>query len=104
MKLNKFSRVEHLQEPIYAMFEDEPNLENGVLYIVDDPHYIEYNCPCGCGNVVMIPYWKPNEDKEKDGWALTEKDEMVTLSPSIFSKSWPCKSHYFIRDNCISWC
>jgi hypothetical protein len=28
----------------------------------------------------------------------------VTLSPSVHSTGFPCRSHYFIRNNRIDWC
>ena len=100
----KFDRVEHLEEPIYAMLPNEPQLEDDVIYIVTDPQYIEYNCPCGCGNVVMIPYFSTEKPADRYGWTMREGIEGVTLSPSVFSKDWPCRSHYFIQNNRICWC
>ena len=104
MRREQFDRVQHLDEPIYAMLPDEPSLEDGVLYVVDAPHYVEYNCPCGCGNVVMIPYYTSEPEKGDYGWGLTEQEGKISLYPSVFSTAWPCKSHYFIRDNRIVWC
>lgn len=101
MRREHFERVEHISEPVYSMLPGEPPLENDVLYIVDGPQYVEYNCPCGCGNVVMIPYYKPQEAKKEWGWTMREEAGRVTLSPSVYSTSWPCRSHYFIRENKI---
>jgi hypothetical protein len=104
MRRTLFDRVKHLEDPIYSMLPGEPTLEDGVLYVVDGPHYVEYNCPCGCGNVVMIPYFKDMADRGDYGWGMTEHDGKVSLTPSVFSSSWPCRSHYFIRQNRIEWC
>lgn len=103
MRRNSFDEVRHIPEPIYAMLPEEPSLEDGVLYIVDGPQYAEYNCPCGCGAVIMIPYFTPGTKGNQYGWELSEKDGKATLSPSVYSKL-ACGSHYFIRQNRIDWC
>ena len=102
MKRLKFDEVRHIQEPLYPWFGDKDRLEDGVFYIVDDSPYVEWNCPCGCGNTVMIPVRRPGD--EMDGWDMTEKGGRVTLSPSVLSSGWPCRSHYFVRNNQICWC
>lgn len=103
MRRNSFDEVRHIPEPIYAMLPEEPSLEDGVLYIVDGPQYAEYNCPCGCGTIIMIPYFTPGTKGNQYGWELSEKDGKATLSPSVYSKL-ACGSHYFIRQNRIDWC
>lgn len=104
LRRKEFSRVQHLEDPIYAMIPGEPELEDGVLYIMDGPRYVEYKCPCGCGNVVMLPYYTGEEKQGDWGWKLEEHGGRATLQPSVFSRLWPCGSHYFIRDNRIDWC
>lgn len=101
-RLTKFREVRHIPDLIYAMLPDEPQLEDGVFYVVDNSPYVEYNCPCGCGGVVMLPTKKHN--KGYDGWAFHEQGGQVTLSPSVLSSGFPCKSHYFIRANRVEWC
>ena len=34
--LKEFREVRHIPEPIYAMLPDEPELEDGIFYVVDD--------------------------------------------------------------------
>jgi hypothetical protein len=53
-------------------------------------------CPCGCGNKVVAPL------SPKD-WSLTYDGLSVSLYPSIGNWSFPCKSHYWIRDDEIVW-
>lgn len=101
-RLTKFREVQHIPEFIYAMFPEEKQLDDGVIYVVDDSPYIEYNCPCGCGKVVTLPTKKHQPDF--DGWGFREQDEKVTLSPSVYSTGFECKSHYFIRENRVEWC
>lgn len=104
-----FEEVRHIPELLYPWFDEADRLEDGVLYIVDGAEQrdqmIQYNCPCGCGNAVMIPYYRQGEQKElTPSWAYREADGKVTLSPSIYSTGWSCRSHYFIRENRIVWC
>ena len=62
-RLLSFREVRHIRELKYPWFDDADKLEDGVLYVVDGAQQdrdqvIEYNCPCGCGNTVMIPYYR----------------------------------------------
>ena len=98
-RLTEFKEVRHVSDLNYP---DDPKLEDGVLYVVDDSPYVQFNCPCGCGGSVMLPTTK--HEKGYNGWGFTENDGKVTLSPSVFSAGFPCRSHYFIRNNRIDWC
>lgn len=73
-----------------------PELENGVLYISDRFATASHRCACGCGLVVVTPL-KPTH------WKLINKDGRVSLKPSIGNWSFPCQSHYWIRNNGIEW-
>lgn len=97
-RLTEFKEVRHVAEPNYP---GDPALEDGVLYVVDDSPYVQYNCPCGCGNIVMLPTLKHQEGYH--GWGFVEQAGEVTLSPSVYSTGLPCRSHYFIRSNRIEW-
>lgn len=109
-KLKAFREIRHIEQPLYPWFDDADRLVDGVLYVVDGEQQdrdqlIEYNCPCGCGNTVMIPYYRAGQQKEETpSWAYREENGKATLSPSIYSTGRPCRSHYFIRDNKIVWC
>ena len=108
-RLTEFKEVCHISELLTPWFPGDEKLEDGVLYIVDHDEqkeqYIEFNCPCGCGNVVWIPYYKLGQQKEEyPSWGFQEQNGKITLSPSILSSGFPCRSHYFIRENRIQWC
>lgn len=108
-RLTEFKEVRHIKEMIFPWFDKEDALEEGVLYVVDGDDQREqdilYSCPCGCGGVVDIPYFLADQQKElRPSWAYREADGKVTLSPSVYSSGFLCKSHYFIRDNKIVWC
>ena len=102
IKLTEFREVWHVPDLSYAEFTDGTPLQDGVLYVVDNSPYVEYNCPCGCGRVVTLPTKKHSNGY--DGWEFREEDGKVTLSPSVLSSGFDCKSHYFIRGNRIDWC
>ena len=108
MRRTVFHEVRHIAEMLFPEFDEADKLEDGVLYVVDGSQHdqiVQYNCPCGCGKPVMIPYYRSGQQKELyPSWGFRERDGKVTLSPSIFSTGFPCRSHYFIRDNRIDWC
>lgn len=108
-RLTEFKETRHISELLTPWFPGDEKLEDGVLYIVDSDdqkeQYVEFNCPCGCGNVVWIPYHKIWQQKEEyPSWGFREQHGKVTLSPSILSSGFPCRSHYFISENRIQWC
>lgn len=72
------------------------NLADGVLYVSMSFATAAHKCCCGCGNKVVTPL-SPAE------WKLMFDGVSVTLHPSIGNWGFPCKSHYWIRNNKISW-
>ena len=98
-RLTEFKEVRHVADLSYP---DDPKLEDGVLYVVDNSPYVQFNCPCGCGGDVILPTTK--HEAGYHGWGFSEADGKVTLSPSILSSGFPCRSHYFVRNNRIDWC
>lgn len=70
--------------------------QEGVLYISIPYATAVHSCFCGCGLKVVTPI-------SPVGWKLIFDGETVTLSPSIGSWSFPCRSHYFIRRDTVVW-
>jgi hypothetical protein len=70
--------------------------QEGVLYISIPYATAVHNCFCGCGLKVVTPI-------SPVGWKLIFDGETVTLSPSIGSWSFSCRSHYFIRRDTVVW-
>lgn len=77
--------------PEYVEFIPE-HIENGVLYISERYRTAVHNCCCGCGKEVVTPL-SPAE------WSVKLNHSRVSLWPSIGNWSFPCRSHYLIRDN-----
>ncbi len=71
-------------------------LEDGVLYVSITYSTVLHRCCCGCGNEVVTPL-SPLD------WQLTFDGETISLFPSIGNWSFPCRSHYWIRENEIKW-
>lgn len=72
------------------------HLSDGVLYISMEYATAIHKCCCGCGNRVVTPF-SPND------WSLFFNGREITLDPSIGNWNFPCKSHYWIRNNEVVW-
>lgn len=71
-------------------------IENGILYVSFLYNVSVHNCPCGCGEQVIILI-NPN------GWSIKYNGEEVSFSPSIGNWTFECKSHYYITNNRVNW-
>ena len=71
-------------------------LEDGVLYVSMAYATVTHRCACGCGKEVVTPL-SPTD------WKLIFDGETVSLDPSIGNWSFPCRSHYFIRNGAVRW-
>lgn len=67
-----------------------------MLYISFEYATASHLCACGCGQKVVTPI-RPTE------WLLIWNGEAVSLYPSVGNWSFPCRSHYWIRENRIVW-
>lgn len=86
----KVSRIEH---QFVEFLPDD--VDEGVLYVSMTYAIAEHRCCCGCGERVVTPL-SPND------WVLTF-DGRVSLRPSIGNWSFPCQSHYWIREGEVVW-
>lgn len=71
-------------------------LEAQVLYICEQYETAVHKCCCGCGQKVVTPL-TPTD------WRVVRNGAAVSLYPSIGNWSFPCRSHYWIRNNQIEW-
>lgn len=69
----------------------------GKVYISIKYRAAVHLCPCGCGAEISTPLSK------KYGWVMTYDGELLSLSPSVGNYAYPCKSHYFIKENRVVW-
>lgn len=71
-------------------------LADAVLYISIPYATAVHKCACGCGNKVVTPITPAD-------WQLMFDGESVSLRPSIGNWQFPCRSHYWIKSDEISW-
>jgi hypothetical protein len=71
-------------------------LQDGTVYVSMRFATVAHLCACGCGTKVVTPL-KPTD------WKLTFDGKTITLDPSIGNWSFPCRSHYWIRNNRVRW-
>jgi hypothetical protein len=71
-------------------------LEANTIYVSIPYATAIHNCSCGCGNRVVTPI-SPTD------WKLIFDGRSITLDPSIGNWSFPCRSHYWIRNNRVVW-
>jgi hypothetical protein len=88
MKYDNFSYefVEYIPERIH----------DGVIYISIQFGTAIHNCACGCGREVVTPL-SPAD------WTLIFDGVSISLTPSIGNWTFPCQSHYWIKNNEIKW-
>lgn len=80
-------------------------LEIGKLYVSKKYQTTNHICPCGkenCGIEVPLPIYDKDNNNiygKEGGWEYTETAGKATIYPSIGNYSYPCESHYWIRNN-----
>ena len=72
------------------------DLSPGILYVCFDCNVVAHLCACGCGETVILPI-------DPGFWSVKYDGETVSLSPSIGNFQFPCKSHYWIKENRVIW-
>lgn len=71
-------------------------LEPNTIYVSIPYATVIHNCCCGCGNRVVTPI-SPMD------WKLIFDGRSISLDPSVGNWSFPCRSHYWIRNNRVVW-
>src|SRR5580658_8603438 len=71
-------------------------LKDGTLYVSMSFATVAHKCCCGCGKEVVTPL-SPTD------WKLIFDGKTISLDPSIGNWSFPCRSHYWIRNNRVRW-
>lgn len=75
----------------YVPAEPEPEK----LYISMQFETAVHLCACGCGSKVVTPFG-PHD------WSLIF-DGTVSLRPSVGNGQQQCRSHYYVRNDCVEW-
>jgi len=84
-----------LIKPEFVTFVPEV-MQPGVAYVSMEYATVIHLCCCGCGNKAVTPL-APGR------WHLMFDGESISLTPSIGNWSFPCQSHYWIRQNQVIW-
>jgi len=71
-------------------------IDEGKIYVSIDYSTAVHKCACGCGKEVVTPL-SPTD------WKLIFDGKTVTLEPSIGNWGFPCRSHYWVRNNRAVW-
>jgi hypothetical protein len=71
-------------------------IEDGVVYVSIPYATAAHMCCCGCGTKVVTPI-TPTD------WKLIFDGETISLYPSIGNWGFPCRSHYWIRNDRVEW-
>jgi len=71
-------------------------IEEGKIYLSIDYATAIHKCACGCGKEVVTPL-SPTD------WKLIFDGKTVSLDPSIGNWGFPCRSHYWVRNNRALW-
>lgn len=95
-RINEFTNVRYA-----GYITDDP--KEGEVIISHRFRTLAHLCPCGCGNVIHIPFSTPKDAPDPNRWLLTEDEGTITLSPSLLNLSCPNRAHYFVEDNQIKW-
>lgn len=79
--------------PVFVHFVPNQKLmEEGKIYISKEYGTASHLCLCGCKSLTVTPLGQGE-------WELTEKNDKISMSPSISNYQLPCKSHYIITNN-----
>jgi len=71
-------------------------LQEGIVYVSIRFATVSHLCACGCKSKIVTPL-KPTD------WQLTYDGKTISLHPSIGNWNFPCRSHYWIRNNKVKW-
>ena len=71
-------------------------LQDGRIYVSMEYATVVHRCACGCGKEVVTPLGPTD-------WKIIFNGRAISLDPSIGNWSFPCRSHYWIRNNRVQW-
>jgi len=71
-------------------------IEEGKIYVSIEYATAVHKCCCGCGKEVVTPL-SPTD------WKLIFDGKTVSLDPSVGNWGFPCRSHYWVRNNHVLW-
>lgn len=83
--------------PAHEFVEFIPDaIEEGRIYMSIAFATAVHKCACGCGKEVVTPL-SPTD------WKLIFDGKTVSLDPSVGNWGFPCRSHFWVRNNRTLW-
>ena len=80
---------------------EDYGVKDGQLWINCGARWIRFRCPCGCGDLMLLPL-HPDATEKMWGRQIYYDGRAVTITGSIFNES-GCKSNYYIRESKTVW-
>jgi hypothetical protein len=69
------------------------------VIVRDTPRAALFDCPCGCGDVVVIN----TDPRSGPAWRIRVDETGATLMPSVW-RTTGCRSHFIVWQSRIWWC
>jgi hypothetical protein len=101
--LKNVGKTSEYRKVIIINQQPDKSIPNKTLIVVmgrNEPKWLIFKCPCGCGEVLRIPLMKsynPHWDIYK------EANSTITVFPSINIKKPGCGAHFWVRNNKVQW-
>jgi hypothetical protein len=89
-------RRDSIRHEFVEFIPDAQQMEDGVVYVSIPYNTVAHRCCCGCGSEV-------NNAISPTDYELSYNGDTITLYPSIGNWSFPCRSHYYLRENRVIW-
>jgi hypothetical protein len=94
------AKIEQLTPEFVEYMPEDKDMKYGILYISMRFGLAIHLCCCGeCNNKTVMPF-----DGPYPYWDMTNENGLISFNPSVGNFQFPCKSHYFIKENRIEWC
>jgi Family of unknown function (DUF6527) len=71
-------------------------LQPATLYVSTKYRAIVHLCLCGCGEKVLL-------NLDPHGWSFTFDGRSISIHDSVGNVGLPCRSHYIVRKNQVTW-
>lgn len=98
-RLDSFQNVVEAERVFEARSLVQKNREILVVVVRQQPHNVVFQCPCGCGDILVINV----NSQSGPSWGLRRKGNLLTLMPSVW-RDQGCESHFILWENHVWWC
>ena len=86
-----------INEVTYEFVDSAPaSLVPGRMYVSIKYRAIVHLCLCGCGEKILLRL-------DPDDWSFTFDGRSISIHDSVGNVGIPCRSHYIVRRNHVTW-